>query len=267
MKAYLITRAFFKTLVCALPFFGLISAPSLALSSETVIWRVTDWPPFYILEGQDKGKGIYDELIKLISGKIPEYKHETVQMNTDRVRAQWKLGRKVCHPSVIAGQGRIEESVINSILLPHRIIANKATWNVLNSDSVSLNQLLVDVRFQGGVTPGRYTPELNDIVQRHADNNHLYTNPNYDRLIEMLLLNRLDFIIEYPPIITYTARRMNLDNPTVSLGIEEISDMSHILVVVGCNQNDWGKAMIERINQILIEESQSPNFLESRLRW
>jgi len=237
------------------------------LSKETVIWRVTDWPPFYILDGQDKGKGIYDEIISMISRHIPEYDHQTVRMNTVRVRVQWSLGEKVCHPSVIVGEQFNTQSVVNSILLPHRIIVHKDKVNLLRKDEVSLDQLLADTQHRGGVTPGRYTPLLNDVVKQHKGRKHLYLNPNYDRLIEMILLKRLDYIIEYPPIIAYTAKQMGLDNPTKSLGIQETKENSYLSVAVGCNKNAWGKAMIDKINQVLIKESQNPDFLESRLRW
>jgi len=237
------------------------------LSKETVIWRVTDWPPFYILEGPDKGKGIYDEIISMISLHIPEYEHVTMRMNTVRVRAQWNLGEKVCHPSVIVGESFNTQSVVNSILLPHRIIAHRDKEGVLRKDEVSLDQLLGDTQHRGGFTPERYTPLLNDIVKQHKGGKHLYFNPNYDRLIEMILLKRLDYIVEYPPIITYTAKQMGLDNPTKSLGIQETKDMSYILVAVGCTKNAWGRAMINKIDQVLKKESLNPDFLEPRLRW
>ncbi len=63
-------------------------------SKETIIWRVTDWPPFYILEGAQKGTGIYDELISMIARNLPEYNHQRVPMNTARARKQWALGEK-----------------------------------------------------------------------------------------------------------------------------------------------------------------------------
>jgi len=240
------------------------------LSKETVIWRVTDWPPFYILEGPDKGKGIYDEIISMISRHLPEYDHQTMSMNTVRVRAQWSLGEKVCHPSVIVGESFNTQSVVNSILLPHRIIVHKDKEdkvNLLRKDEVSLGQLLADTTLRGGVTPGRYTSLLNDIVKQHKGGGHLYFNPNYDRMIEMVLLKRLDYIIEYPPIIAYTAKQMGLDNSTISLGIQEAKESSYLSVAVGCTKNAWGRAMIDKINQVLKKESQNPDFLESRLKW
>ena len=31
--------------------------------NDRITWRVTDWPPFYIPDSEDKGQGIYDKLI------------------------------------------------------------------------------------------------------------------------------------------------------------------------------------------------------------
>jgi len=237
------------------------------LSKETVTWRVTDWPPFYILEGPDKGKGIYDEIISMMSQHIPEYDHVTMRMNTSRVRAQWRLGDNVCHPSVLVGETINTQSLVNSILLPHRVIAHREQASLLSKDEVIVDQLLADTRFRGGVTPGRYTSTLNNIVERHKELRHLYKHPNYERLIKMLFSKGLDYIIEYPPIITYTAKQMGLDNPTKSIGIQETKEEPYILVAVGCTKNAWGKAMIDKIDQVLKQESQHPDFLESRLKW
>jgi len=228
---------------------------------------VTDWPPFYILEGPDKGKGIYDEIIAMISQHIPEYDHVTMRMNTSRVRAQWRLGEKVCHPSVLVGETFNEQSVLNSILLPHRIIIHRDKEKLFSKGEVVIDQLLANTQLRGGVTLGRYTPLLNNIVEQHKERRHLYKHPNYQRLIKMLLLKGLDYIIEYPPIITYTAQQMGLDNPTNSLGIQETKDSAYISVAVGCTKNAWGRAMIDKIDQALKQESQDPDFLESRLRW
>ena len=251
------------TLLCG--WLLLLSNP--LLSKETVIWRVTDWPPFYILEGADKGKGIYDEIIAMISQHLPEYDHVTMRMNTSRVRAQWRLGEKVCHPSVLVGETFNAQSVVNSILLPHRIIIHRDKEKLFSKGEVVIDQLLANTQLRGGVTLGRYTPLLNNVVEQHKERRHLYKHPNYQRLIKMLLLKGLDYIIEYPPIITYTAQQMGLDNPTNSLGIQETKDSAYISVAVGCTKNAWGRAMINKIDQALKQESQDPDFLESRLRW
>ena len=92
-------------------------------------------------------------------------------------------------------------------------------------------------------------------------------NPTYINLIKMLFINRIDYIIEYSPIITYRAKILREDNPTESLLIEEVKDNSKLMVVVGCTKNAWGRKIIDKIDTILKKESKNPDFLEFRLRW
>lgn len=247
-------------LVCWLLFSDALSA------KETVAWRVTKWAPFYILEGSEKGKGLYDEMTTTVIKKMPEYNHVQQEMSTARVLREMKSGKKVCHPSVLPGTDATL-SVLNSILLPHRLIMNNKKAGLFSGSAVSLNQLLGDSRYYGGITQGRYSTELNDIVKNFEEEKHLYDFPIYDNLIKMLFKGRVDYIIEYPPIVTYMAKMLELKKSTVSLKIQETSKTPYLLVYFACPKNDWGKQMIAKINKILIEESKNSDFLEFRLRW
>jgi len=60
---------------------------NLAQGKEEVVWRVLDWPPFYILEGQDQDNGLFDNMIQLIIEKMPEYDHKKIVMTTPRVES------------------------------------------------------------------------------------------------------------------------------------------------------------------------------------
>ncbi len=237
---------------------------NFAHSKEAITWRVTDWPPFYILDGVQKGRGIYDEMIKMLSDKMPEYDHQTVQMNTDRVRKAWSRGNNVCHPSVLPDNNPdIKTSVYNSVLLPHRIIFNKEQ-EIAN---VSLMELLKDVNIVGGITPGRYSKKINKIIDDHQEKDHLKINTSYKSLIGLLFSKRIDYIIEYSPIIEYYARQHQLANITHSVAIQETAESPFLLVAIACTKNPWGEKIIAKINKILIEEANKPNYLDFRLKW
>ncbi len=244
-----------------------VTYPSYSTAKEMVLWRVTDWPPFYILAGADKGTGLYDQMIQMLALGMPEYTHERISMNTDRVLLEMDRGTKVCHPSVLPNTDATL-SVINSILLPHRIILITDSPGLAKlGDPTSLDILLADKWLLGGVTPRRYTDTLNEIVKKHAFREHLHNSPNYMVLIKELLHKRLDYIIEYPPIISYFARQLNMENNTTSLGIVETLDTPFLLVHIACPKTDWGRMMIAKIDNILMVESPQANFLDFRLQW
>lgn len=237
---------------------------SLLLAENTVIWREVNWPPFYILKGPDKGKGLYDEMITMLAKNLPEYKHVRSNMTTDRVRMEWGKGVNICHPSVIPDKYSIF-SVVNSILLPHRIIVNEN--NLIGDNIISLDELMINSQLKGGVTPGRYKPVLNVIISKYKMREYIVKHPIYENLIKTLFEKRLDYIVEYPPIITYTAKKMGVSNSTRSIIIQESQIKPYLLVAVGCTKNDWGKDMIKKINEILKKEAEDDKFLEFRLRW
>ena len=230
-----------------------------------ITWRVTDWPPFYILSGPNKGQGIYDQLISMFSQEMPEYEHHILQMNTDRVKKAWAFGANICHPSVIKGTAE-NISVINTILLPHRLIM-RSNQQRIKEDSVKLKELLSNDKLIGGITPGRYTNQINHLIEQASPQEHLVKFHSYKSLILMLFAQRVDYIIEYPPIVTFIATETGQKNITKSLLIEETSAENSLAVVVGCTNNEWGKKVINKINQILIAESKNSKFLDYRLKW
>lgn len=245
---------------------GMLVAVPPVHAKETVLWRVTDWPPFYILDGPNKGKGLYDQLIAMMAKKMPEYEHKRLVASTDRVRQEWLMGNNICHPSVIPGEYSVH-SVMNSILPSHRLIVHESKAHMFKGRTISLGSLLADKSLRGGITPSRYSGAINEIVDKHVLSGHLTEKQKYKNMVKMVLENRVDYIIEYPVIVDYMARTMGLPNTTRSYRISETESAPFIFVVTGCTPNEWGRKMIERINTILKEEAKNPQFLSQRLHW
>ena len=197
-------------------FFMLLMLSLASAAKDTVSWRVTDWPPFYILSGEDKGAGLYDKMIAMLSAGMPEYSHKMTQMNTLRWTHEMEKGTKICHPSVLPNTKAIL-SVANSILLPHRLIVHKNSAGIKSfKQPVTLEKLLGNKKYKGGVTL-RYTAELNNVVEKHLLNKHLFNSPNYKNLISLVLQGKLDYIIEYDPVIAYSAKQQEIENTTINL--------------------------------------------------
>ena len=244
----------------------LLMCSLLSTAKDTVSWRVTDWPPFYILNGENKGTGLYDKMIAMLSAGMPEYRHKKIQMNTLRWTHEMEKGTKICHPSVLPNTKAIL-SVTNSILLPHRLIVHHESMAIKKIEQpVSLKKLLGNNKYRGGVTL-RYTAELNDIVEKHLLNKHLLNSPNYKNLISLVLQGKLDYIIEYDPIISYSAKQQRIENSTINLEIFETRNRPFVMAHVACPNTDWGKVIISKVNKILISESKKLNLLDFRIHW
>lgn len=175
-------------------------------------------------------------------------------------------GTKICHPSVLPNTKAVL-SVTNSILLPHRLIVHQDSIDIRKFEQpISLDKLLGNSKFKGGVTL-RYTEELNVVVENHLLNKHLYNSPNYKNLISLVLQGKLDYIIEYDPIISYSAKLLGIKNSTINLELLETKNRPFVLVPVACPNTDWGRAIISKVNKILIAESKESDFLNFRMNW
>jgi uncharacterized protein (TIGR02285 family) len=187
-------------------------------------------------------------------------------MNTRRALTEMENGKNVCHPSALANTDA-HLSNINSFLLPHRIIytVNNATMQLQSSSS--LEELLLNKYLITGISVGRYTNEINTLFNKYGQDDRLVKNNSYDGLIQMLLAGRIDFLVEYPSIITYTKKIHRSNVLTKNLAINELSDGEFLGVYTACPKNDWGKKVINRINMALLKESQHDNYLDYRLKW
>lgn len=260
------SRVFIRKSVCVLFIILCSITTHPALAKETLEWRVTHWPPFYILEGPNKGQGIYDEIITLLIENLPEYEHKRVVASTRRVVEEWKRGNKICHASMVPSE-QASYSVINAIIPSLRILVHKDKTHLFKGDTLSLRPLLADTRLVGGITPGQYTPRINRVVNEFHDAEHLVKSTRYDCLLRMLFENRIDYVIEYPVVADFVAEEVCATNKTVSYKITEFEENPFSASVVSCPPTDWGWELIRKIDAILIRESKKPGFLDSRLRW
>ena len=234
--------------------------------SDEITWRIIDWPPFYIVDGPQAQQGLYDNIIHDLSMALSEYDHNLLEMSTPRALFEIQKGRKVCHPSALANTDAILSSV-NSFLLPHRIIIKHDQADnfvsLLNPDnSLSLKKLLQSNKF-GGLSKNRYTSSLNKIIDQYPSS-RFYKSPNYSSLVDMLIRERIDYILEYVPITQFAA---GPHNQLTSYAISETQDQHFIPVHIACPKNSWGKAVIKKINLALNKQMSAPDFIESRLRW
>ena len=234
--------------------------------SDEITWRVIDWAPFYIVDGPQSQQGLYDHIINDLSMKLTEYKHHRSEMSTQRALSEIQKGRKICHPSALANTDALLSSV-NSFLLPHRIIIKKNQADdfvsLLTPDnSLSLKKLLQSNKL-GGLSQKRYTRNLNRLIDQYPPEK-FYRSPNYSSLVNMLIRERIDYIVEYTPITQYAA---GANNQFSSYAISETQEQQFIPVYIACPDNSWGQAVIKKINLALKKQMISPDFIESRLRW
>ena len=48
--------------------------------------------------------------------------------------------------------------------------------------------------------------DKDELADKYKEKTHIIKNSTYNNLIKMLFVNRIDYIVEYSPIITYGAK-------------------------------------------------------------
>ncbi len=234
------------------------SSYSVVLAKDQITWRVTNWPPVYILEGEYKGQGVADQILDVFEKEMPQYTHKRRKMNSKRAWKDIEDGRKVCHPSAFPNP-KGEMSIMAYFVPPHQIVIRKDKVDLLQGQQIiSLDKILSDKRFKTGVTYNHYGKVLNPIVNKHKG--EIREIVKYDSRWKMLFVGRLDYIVEYPFIMKMVTKlEKKLKVPEIAfIQIKEVS--APYKVHVACPKNEWGKQVIKEINSLLLRVRNTPKF-------
>ena len=241
-------------------------------AKETITWMVVDWPPLMILEGDDKGKGLADVFLTLYQQNLPQYKHHNMMMNFARYWHGAKNGEPICNLLTLKNQGRedyMHFSIPAAMTLPNSIIMKQENIAKLgNPKSYSLAKLMVDKQFIGILESGRsYSQQIDVLLNEHQASSNLIRGVNSARqLIQMLELGRIEYIIEYPYIADYLRSQYTKQTQQFgSIGIDEIPP--YYLTYVACPKTDWGKNVIDSVNQMLLKIRPTPEYHAANERW
>jgi uncharacterized protein (TIGR02285 family) len=180
---------------------------------------------------------------------MPQYQHNTQQMNWSRVWQSMEKGQPICNVLALKTAQREKIAIFSlphSITLSNRIIMREETFKALGEPTVlSLAELMQKVQLKGSIESSRsYTSDLDAIINRGmTDSNLTRLTLNPVRMMKMLLVGRFDYLIEYP----YTAHYLKTKNAQLPANIKsvEIIEIEPFSVAyLACPKTLWG---LERI--------------------
>ncbi len=240
-------------LLCSMIACASLSAAETAVK-EQLTWAVVHWPPIMILTGKDKGLGRFDIYLKLFQKHMPMYEHSSREMNWKRMWSGIKKGHKICNILAFKTTERAkttEFSIPSSITLPNRIILRKSSLEALGSpESISIVELMNNPALSGVLQSARsYSTILDRLLEKHEQGSNISRSlVDAEHLIKMLLRGRFDYMIEYPYIANYLAKKQpQLQVELISVRIEEMEAFS--ISYLACPKNAWGKKVIADYNR------------------
>lgn len=222
---------------------------------ETITWMVLDWPPWMIIDGEDRGTGRFNHILDTAQQNLAEYEHVTERMNWARFWHEVKNRRNLCYPFGLKSGERekwVYYSAPHTFVLPNAIIMKKETALTLGSpESYSIIQLLKQDRLKGYAEKNRsFTQKVDALITDHENGSSLTrVSESAESLVRMVIMGRIDYTIEYPIVAAYYQQKNQAPGSLVSIPITEMEPFSY--VYMSCTRNEWGRRVIEKWNTAL----------------
>jgi len=235
--------------------FILITTP-MASHADKINWMLVDLPPFqYIEDNEYKGYGF--NLLRMLQQSLPQYEHQFSQSNAARIMHNIKLGKNTCAFGFFKTKMRdkfVNYSVPDALWFPVQLFMRRDTYLELGRPAeLSLSELLEKRQGILGITSEQsYGKSLDDVLQHFSGSKQIQINYSGNitkSLFSMLLINRIDFVIDFPPEGKYTAQLFNAEDKVISVPIKEYRTLtvSHTI----CPKTPWGEQAIININKAL----------------
>jgi len=217
------------------------------------------YPPFLVIEGE-QASGLGIDIEEVLREHMPEYAHISTDSNIKRLHALLDRGDPCACADYLIRTPAFEEkyhySTFPTMLTPtHRIIILQRNREKFGAGgSLSLKRLIENTELKLGVAADRsFGKEIDDLLKAHSRVENIYTHyslASSEVMVQMLLAGRVDYIIEYPPIVQYFEKKLQV---TDTMAIYEIEEKSQLWTTgwLACTKNEQGKRVVEKADTIL----------------
>jgi len=250
--------------------FFVFSSSLQGKEGDEIIWYSYQSSPAYILDGPDKHKGFVDLIRNQIINELPQYTHNHRQVTIGRMLYDMQLGKNVCFPSLIKTPEReLFATFSNYSIMQYslQLIINKELAQKLAlSKEVDIRDLLVTYKLIGAIMAGRsYTQNIDELfLSLESQIVNLATDSNIE-LFQLLIKNRVDFILEYPSVANYVLQQYGKEKEYVTLKIKGVDEF--VFSSVACSNNQWGEKVISDVNKVLKNLRTQSDYFNALTAW
>ncbi|WP_235046091.1 TIGR02285 family protein [Bdellovibrio bacteriovorus] len=225
----------------------------------TVPWAVTDWEPYYILEGANANMGRVDRLRRILEDNLKGYQFTDMYADMPKTMELWKLGRNICSGSALITPEREKLAYFSalSFQVPHEYVLVTANAQMLEKlpAEVSLKDIMKNKKWVGLFVKDRsYGSDIDALVKNVSPRDkHLMLKKNvsegYTSLLKMLEKKRFDYMIEYEAVVRAYNEKIFPAKPLATRIVKE----SHPSAVfyLACTKNPWGRDVVRKVDQVL----------------
>ncbi len=246
-------------------------------SKEPLLWFVWDLPPEFIKSGSWKNQGYADQFLQFFIKNLPEYDHTIQHVNVPRWSREI-LGDNRCTAHLWGGffPDILLLSKPYSFTPPHVAIFHKRHQSRIGpkGTTVSIEKLLREtdltlmtmrLNFSDVAKQSRY-PVLHSYLAPYVGKSNLIEQSSKTNVVDLRLLKfgRADYTLGYPSTIMTQRRINNLGDEYIAYHLKEHNLYKN--VYVACKQNEFGRKVIKKINNLLTDETLL-KFLSFHQKW
>jgi len=250
---------------------------SFCFSEETkyIHWNTVSFPPALISKGELKNQGYFDIVRNEIIKDLNFYKHVVEFGNSKLALTNLKRLKNGCFSGLNMNKKRkkfihFSQPIIYS--LPNEITIKKSSFSkfkkyLTSNNEMDLLKLLRDDALMLGYVDSRaYNSYVDELLEDFKLNKKVFARKSTGLtkgLLQMLARSRVDYIIEYPTMVTYHQKKYEIDSEFFHFPIKNASEV--INVYVGCSKTKVGNKIISDIDEVI--KKKKNYFMDVYKKW
>ena len=242
--------------------FGLVGCWNAALAADRpqVRWLVIDFPPFHIVSGPDRGKGLRDRYLDTLRARLTNFDSKVEVSDTTRQVALMQAGQPVCAISMLRTPEREQYMLFSDqpygVQLPVRLVMasqSVATLGPVGDDQgIDLMRVLSGGMIRLGVLPKRrfgasIDRVIADAAARYPNAVQVFNaNGSLDGLLDLIAKGRIEATLGYG----IEVEQIRQHNPKLGdfafLPVTQAPDL--VPTYVACSRSPLGARVIADVN-------------------
>jgi uncharacterized protein (TIGR02285 family) len=237
---------------------SILWATTLCAGHNIIMWHQADFPPAFILQGEDAGTGYCNKMEKDVTAFLKEYEHRHIESNYKRITTALKDESNACCASIYKTPEREKFAAFseplfigfsNGVIIPKEKV-NLYEKYITPDKQIDLDALInTEKNIKIGIVSGRTYGPIEKIIAPFKGTEKIYERASTDSkgLVLMLTNNRIDILLALPMEIAYTAEQLGLGKEKMTFFPMKDGDL-YTVSYMACTGNEWGKNVIEKIN-------------------
>jgi len=254
----------------------LLVIPSFAVRSDIILWLKPDFPPANFVSGVLRGLGYADRIEELIVSQLNRFEHGEIVASYEGI-IQYLKQRNGCAVGLIKTPEResfLEFTEVALLVYPNGLITRKDKLDefspyIDDKGFLSVKRLAKDSELIAGVADGRiYEGAIDEELITLQAANKVVRRSGDDvlaGLIRMVDLGRIDYTFGYPVEVEYHYSLGVVKNEMAFIKIKEMPAFIESYIV--CRKNEWGRRVVNEINEVLLQHRTTPEFLHFYEFW